>query len=176
MGVRERLSFMKWTGVITIGLLISACASATTDTTTTVTPTDPDTVVVTIIDEGGCFMMGPNCPTYVVHADGTVELVRTGGTGEVEATTTVDVELVDTIRALVATTDLETLRSTLPEGELTAAYDGVDTTFVYGTPDGEVGFSGAVVELVESEPLFAATWKVRRLTAASIELPLETRP
>lgn len=176
---------MKWTPIIAIGLIVSACASspsgvdgtATTgaNATTAMIP-EPAVPVVTIVDEGGCFMAGPNCATYAVFSDGTVEVLRTGEPDTIEATTVVDADLAMTIHDLVATTDLEALRSGLPEGEMTAAYDGVDTTFIYRTDADDVMFSSAVVELVESEPLFAATWKVRRLAAASVELPMQTRP
>jgi len=176
---------MKWTAIIAFGLIVSACTSLPSgvdgNTTseanaTTTTISEPGMPVVTMIDEGGCFMAGPNCATYVVYSDGTIEVLRTGEPDTVEATTGVDAALAATIRDLVATTDLEALRSGLPEGEMTAAYDGVDTTFIFHTTGGDVTFSSAVVELVESEPLFAATWKVRRLAAASAELPMQTRP
>ena len=33
---------------------------------------------LTIVQEGGCQMMGPNCPTYELDRDGTFRLFRTG--------------------------------------------------------------------------------------------------
>jgi len=183
-GPGRRQTIMKWITFGILVLMVSACSpSSDVDATTTsqpaatvITVAEPVGPVVTIVDEGGCFMMGPNCATYRVYTDGTVELTRTGGSGAVEATTTVDVKLVDAIRDLVATEDLEALRAGLPEGEMTAAYDGVDTSFIYAYPQGDVAFASAVVELVASEPLFAATWKIRDLAAGAMDLPLQTRP
>lgn len=177
---------MNWISIGVLGLLLSACspwASGGGETTTsqpapvtTTTAAEPNGPVVTIVDEGGCFMMGPNCATYIVYADGTVEVTRTGESGAIEATATIDTDPIGAIDDLIASTDLEALRSDLPEGEMTAAYDGTDTTFIYVTPQGDVAFSSAAVELVASEPLFAATWRIRDLAAGAVELPVKTRP
>ena len=184
---------MKWIGVLAFALVVSACASAVPsgETVTTTVPPDPTTTieapkptaapgpavrVVTIADDGGCYMMGPNCATYIVYSNGTVELYRTRVEGPPEETTIVDVALLDKIRDLLASTDLDALHASLPEGEVTAAYDGVDTTFTYAMPDGEAVFASAVVELVTAEPLFATTWKIREIAQTATDLHMQTWP
>ena len=175
-------------------LVLSACASSesfseansgtTTSTTSTTTPPEttpttapgPRTLVVTITEDGGCFMMGPNCATYLVYSDGSVELMRTRELGEPEATTTVDPDAIQEVTDLLASTDPETLRASLPEGECQGCFDGIDTTFTYETTDGQVSFASTEVELVLSESLFAATWQVRNAAAENLELGMQTWP
>ena len=179
--------------VAALVLVLSACASSesfaepdietttsTTSTTTppetTTTPPGPRTLVITITEDGGCFMMGPNCATYLAYSDGSVELMRTREPGEPEATTTVDLEVIQKVQDLLASTDLEDLRAGLPEGECQGCFDGTDTIFTYETNNGQVSFASTEVELVLSEQLFAATWTLRNQAADGTELGMQTWP
>lgn len=171
---------MKWIPVVAFALVVSACASASPgatpdDPTTTTIPPDP-VLVLTITEDGGCFMMGPNCATYLVYSDGSLELQRTGQPGDPLDTTTIDVALVADVAALVGTTDLDALRAGLPPGECRGCYDGTDVTFTYETPDGPVAFAGTDVDIFVSEPLFTASWSVLETAASNTELPVVTRP
>ena len=118
-------------------------------------------------------MAGPNCATYEFLTDGTVNLYRVGALDVPEGAGSIDAAIVDKVLFHLDGTDLDELRASLPEGECRACYDGIDTTFVYITPD-PVAFNSAEVELVTTEPLFAATWAA--LEAAEDELgPLENQ-
>ncbi len=149
-------------------LVTTACASEPTPTTSA--HTSPS-IIVTVAEEGGCFMMGLNCATYHIWNDGTVDLFRTGDPDHLVHTTTIDPSLVARIADELATTDLASLRTTLPEGECRGCYDGIDIDFWYGS----TGFSSVDVELVKSEPLFDVTWEAFEAAAASTELPVEAR-
>jgi hypothetical protein len=162
---------MKWVLAVVFGLVVAACGSSgggSTETTTTVEPIIPY-VVVTVVQDGGCMMMGPNCPTYEISSDGSVALYRSGA--EQVDQSTIDTALVDAIVAESAGTDLDALRQRLPQGECQGCYDGIDTTFVYQ----EATFSGVDVELVASEPLFAATWDAVAAAGQVLILPVEER-
>jgi hypothetical protein len=160
---------MKWIPVVLVALLAAACASTPEAASETTTTSAVPYVVVTVIQDGGCVMMGPNCPTYEISSDGSVALYRSGG--EFVDQATIDLALVDAIVAELATTDLATLRQRLPQGECQGCYDGIDTTFVYP----EASFSGVEVELVVSEPLFAATWDAVAAAGAVLVMPVEER-
>ena len=171
---------MKWIPVAAFALVVSACASAAPATapdesTTTTTPPDP-VLVLTITEDGGCFMMGPNCATYLVYSDGSVKLQRTGQPGAPLDMATIDDELVQDVVDRLATTDLDTLREGLPPGECRGCYDGIDVTFAYETPAGPVTFSSVDVDIFVPEPLFTATWPILDAASATTELPLATRP
>lgn len=168
---------MKWFTAVAFLLIVSACASTSDDSAAQTTlATGPPTVVVSIEEIGGCFVMGPNCATYVVYSDGVVELQRTMEPGEPVDTTTLDIALVDELMNQVAITDLKSLPARLTAGECQSCYDGIDTTLTYETPTGRVSFASADVELTLTEPLFKATWAIRDAAAAVLELPMLQRP
>ncbi len=120
--------------------------------------------------------MGPNCATYLLYSDGTVDLTRTREPGDPEATTTIDPKMIAEIRDFLLSTDLESLRERLPGGECQGCFDGIDTTFTYETPNGQVSFASTEVALTTAEPLFATTWKVRNAAADDTELGMQTWP
>ncbi len=171
---------MKWIPAIAFALVVSACASASPvaapdDPTTTTAPPDP-VLVLTITEDGGCFMMGPNCATYLVYSDGSVELQRTGHPDAPLDTATIDVTLVSDVTDRVAVTDLDALRESLPPGECRGCYDGTDVTFTYETPEGPAVFASVDVDIFVSEPLLSASWSVLEAAMVDLELPIESRP
>jgi len=171
---------MKWIPAIAFVLVVSACASASPGaapdhpTTTTAAP-DP-ALVLTITEDGGCFMMGPNCATYLVYSDGSVELQRTGHPGAPIDAAAIDVALVSDVADLVAATDLDALRGSLPPGECRGCYDGTDVTFTYETPEGPAMFASVDVDIFVSEPLLSASWSVLEAAADETDLPIQARP
>ena len=174
--------------VVALAVLASACASdagGTDETTTSTLPTTSSSttttteaatepvVAFTVQLDGGCMMAGPNCATYEFLTDGTVNLYRVGALDVPEGTGSIDTANVDRVLLHLDEANLAELRASLPEGECRACYDGIDTTFVYAAPD-PVAFNSAEVELVTTEPLFAATWAA--LEAAEDALgPLENQ-
>ena len=174
--------------VFALALIASACASdaggsdettsstvpTTTSSTTTTTEAPAEPVVAfTIQLSGGCMMAGPNCATYEFLTDGTVNLYRVDALDVPEGVGSIDAAIVDEVLLHLDAVDLDELRASLPEGECRACYDGIDTTFIYATAP-PTAFDSAEVELVTTEPLFAATWAA--LEAAEDELgPLENQ-
>lgn len=162
--------------ISTIGILATACASPADGQSVTSTLSDPNAVVVTVEQSGGCFMMGPNCPTYAVHANGQVDLFRTEALDTTVDSSTIAVPLVDALTEQIRSTDFVALRTRLPEGECQGCFDGIDTKLVLTTRNGEVTFSSIDVEMDPMEPLFAAVSNIVAAASQSTELPLEQRP
>jgi hypothetical protein len=147
-----------------------ASSSTTNDTsepppasTTSITPPPSTGEAFVVRLDGGCMMMGPNCPVYLFSTDGTVDLVRL--TEEEEpplASASIDPALIAAVTDLVHVTDLDALAATLPAGECRGCYDGIDVTYLYFATDDPTitlagHFASTEVELVSTEPLFAAT-------------------
>lgn len=165
-----------WILISTIGVIAAACASPTDAPSASTVPEDPEAVVVTVEQSGGCFMMGPNCPTYVVHANGQVDLFRTEAMDTRIDSTAIDVALVDVLIEQIHSTDFTALRLRLPEGECQGCFDGIDTKVVLVTADGEVTFNSIDEELSQTEPLFDAVWNIVVAASQSTEMALEQRP
>jgi hypothetical protein len=150
--------------------------------TTSVTMPEESGEAFVVRLEGGCMMMGPNCPVYLFSTDGTVHLVRLGYEEEPPiASTTIDPALVAAVTELVNVTDLDALAGSLPPGECRGCYDGIDVTYVYlATDDPAITvagrFSSTDVELVPTEPLFAATGAALAAAQSGLEdLPIVSR-
>ncbi len=145
-------------------------------------PADPatdelagDRVVFVWTETGGCAMAGPNCARYAVTVDGTVNTTRDGVdvSTEPEVVGEVDPALVQTWRDVLAEADLDALRERVGEGELTAAFDGVD--YVVGHPVTEVELSSVETAFDRSEPVFAAAFALAEAAAAAAPLTIQMR-
>jgi hypothetical protein len=158
-----------------LAILASACSSSVSQSASTTKPIDPNSVLVTVTQTGGCMMMGPNCPTYVVHANAQVMLLRTGGSRETVDSSFVDPALTTDLAWLISTTDFQGLRAKLPQGECQGCYDGIDTTFVFVTESSTAMFNSVEVKLDPAEPLFGAVWAIVDAANRSTEMPLEQR-
>ena len=120
--------------------------------------------------------MGPNCTRLVIFGDGTVEAYRLAVDGEeLVDTGSIDPELMAELDRIVAVTDLDALRSRLPEGQCRGCFDGIDTTMTLSGDDGPVVFSSLDVELDSGEPVLAAAWAVTAAAQAATEIPILTR-
>lgn len=156
-------------------LVVAACGAAGGAFSSTTTSTEPDRIILTVEQSGGCMMMGPNCPTYVVYADGHVDLYRTGEPDSLVDTTFVDESLVTDVITEIALTDFTALRRRLPAGECQGCYDGIDSVFVFPGASGDVTFDSITEELNSSEPLLANVWDIVAAAAESTNMPLEQR-
>lgn len=174
IGERHMTMKMLWFLTVLIGSSAAACSSAAEEPTSPV-PTDPERTVVAIEQSGGCVMMGPNCSTYVVRANGRVDLYRTGEPDTPVDSTSVEEALVTNLERQISETDFVTLRNRLPQGECQGCSDGIDRTFVFSTPSGLVSFDSIETELVLSEPLFAMVWDIVSISSDSTEMPLMER-
>lgn len=135
---------------------------------------EPDDVVFVWTETGGCFMAGPNCARYEVRSDGTVATYREGDdSADPAATGTIAADLlapwVDAVRA----TDLDALVGRLGPGEMTAAFDGVDT--IVSAPFADITLSSVDVEFDTSEAFFAEAAALARAAADAAPLTLEQR-
>jgi hypothetical protein len=174
--------------LIILALLVAACgeAGATDGTTTTATapsPGEPHVVLVTQYT-GGCEMMGPNCPVYVVWSDGLVQLYRSAPpdgvfgprskTAGVEASANIDPAVVGALAGVVATLDFDELRARLEPGVAQAPFDGIDLTAGFGTPNGPETLDSVTYDFGANEPLFAAFGAVISAAQDVLSFPLAT--
>lgn len=144
--------------------------------TTAATPTP----LVVIAEVGGCYMLGPNCRTFVVFSDGTFGAFRNDPAAVLDASLgldgaeyggTVDVS---NLSEAISETDFGELRQTLPAGECTACFDGIDYEVRFVTASGAEELSSAVLEFDVSVALFAELDHV--IEAVSAAGNLEIRP
>jgi len=122
---------------------------------------------------GGCQMMGPNCPTYVVYTDGKVELSRTGETTGVEVTGSIPAAEVKAFLDSLKDVNLTDL-GTGP-GTCQSCLDGVDTKLTVLGPDGPVTFDSTVVAFDPANAFFANVEKLMTDVRAVGELPIQQR-
>ena len=189
-------------------LLVAACGATDVDeppsTVTTSVPvsTPPETVVTTVAPEapsaigdadvvlvaelvGGCAMMGPNCPTFVLWGDGRAVLVR--GTppvdpflariddAAVEGVGFIDAALAAGVASVALETDFSALVGRLGPGRCNACVDGIDTVITVATPAGPVTLASTDVEFDRSEPFFAAVGAAVDALERDLQLTLESR-
>ena len=131
-----------------------------------------DEVVFIWSETGGCAMGGPNCARYEVRVDGATETFREGS-DEVAASGSVDSTLVVAWLDALLSEDIDALRDRVGEGELTAAFDGVD--FTVADPISGIELSSVATAFDQSEPVFAAAFDLAAAAAAAAPLEIETR-
>lgn len=178
-------SHMKRT-LIMLALLVAACgeASAMDDPAATVPVNDEPYVVVVTEYTGGCEMMGPNCPVYVVWSDGLVQLYRTSPpdgifgprskTEGVAASANIDPALVTALAGIAASLDFDELRARLEPGVAQAPFDGIDVTASFGTTNGPETLDSVTYDFGADEPLFAAFGAVITAAQDVLSFPLAT--
>ena len=167
----ERLGML-----VAVAIVATACATTGDGSVTTAAPIDPLSVLATVEQTGGCMMMGPNCPTYVIRADGQVTLLATGGSDEPVDSTFINPALTTDLAWQMSTTDFAVLRSGLPPGQCQGCYDGIDTAFVFMTRSQTVTFDSVRTELDPSVPLFATMWRIVEAAGLATEMPNEEHP
>ncbi len=160
-------------------IALAACGSdskssnSPTDTgAATTAPAAPE-VAVRYESIGGCQMMGPNCPTYVVYTDGKVEVSRTGETTGVEVTGSIPEAEVKAFLDSLKDVDLTDL-GTGP-GTCQSCLDGVDTKLTVLGPDGPVTFDSTVIAFDPANAFFANVEKLMTDVQAVGELPIKQR-
>ncbi len=115
------------------GAATSSSAPAVTDAPTTV-PAEA-TEVFRYEAIGGCQMMGPNCATYVIYSDGSVEVYRTGENKPAELTGQLEDGEIDAFLAGAASIDFEALAAEVGPGTCNACVDGIDVVLTMALPD-----------------------------------------
>ena len=175
----------------TIAILAAACgnssapagAATTLAPATTVPPSttklpkpDPTALLLDVTENGGCFMMGPNCRHFQLHGDGSFVVLRTGAeTAGAVAAGSIDQMVVDALWAQMSSANYQLILDSLGPGECTACYDGIDATLVFGFEGADWVFNSAEVELDASVPLIHAAVQAAAAMDQDFEFPAVTR-
>lgn len=143
-------------------------SSAVAETTAPAAPV----VVLRYALDGGCVVLGPNCPTYTVWSDGRVDVSRTGVDGDPEVTGSVPATAVDEWRNATDGLDPDVLATEVGPGVCNSCVDGADITLTVTMPDGEIVLESTELEFDPQHPLFAALETLMVQVRAVGELPL----
>lgn len=163
----------------------SAPAAGTTTAGTTgpaITDPAPTTLlpagaveVVRWAETGGCMVLGPNCPTWTVASDGTVEVSRTlaqpGVDTSVAATGHVDASLLADVVREARAVDAPTLLAELGPGTCNSCVDGADVVVTITDGDRTLVLDSVDLAFDPGHPLFAALDRLMA-TVRLVELPL----
>jgi len=127
-------------------------------TATRLTMTPARVVVLRDVTTGGCVVLGPNCPTYAVYADGTVEITRTGTEEPPEITGAVPEQAVLQWLQLAQQTDFVALAVAAGPGVCQSCFDGSDSVITITWPGlaTPVQLDSTKVHFDGSLPFFAA--------------------
>lgn len=128
---------------------------------------------VTIIESGGCAMMGPNCATWTLHPDGSFSLSRSGE-DEVVAESSINADTARELFDEIATTDMDAFMESLGPGTCMGCVDGIDTRVEIEGSSGQIVLDSTQVGFDDS-PLFILIDEVQSEMAQAAELPMETR-
>ena len=167
---------------LSAGLLsIAACGDDTVvpsqavDTSAAATPTTvaEPMEVLRYVTTGGCEVLGPNCPTWSIWDDGTVQLWRTAVGGEPGITGTIPVAEVAAWRAVADHIDLATLTAEVGPGTCNSCVDGADLVVTVHRTDGDLVLDSTVLAFDTGNDVFAALESLMTAARTVGELPLE---
>jgi hypothetical protein len=189
--MRHAVRLFAATGSIILLTSLAACGDDRIVTGSSIDTTVPDTTVpdttmpdttipapyvaLTWADDGGCVVMGPNCPTYVLWSNGTVEISRTGEDTEPEVTGTIPESLVATWLASVAGLDAAALADEVGPGSCNSCVDGADTLLTVRTANGDVTLDSTEMAFDTANEFFADLERLMTEVRAVGELPLIDR-
>ncbi len=158
------------------GNSIDTSTSATIAPTTTPTTTAPAPfVALRWVDDGGCVVMGPNCPTFVVWSDGSVEISRTGETTPPEVTGSIRRSDVEAWLGSVADLDPTALAAAVGPGTCNSCVDGADTVLTVRTTTGDVTLDSTELAFDRTNEFFADLDQLMADVRAVGDLPLVDR-
>jgi hypothetical protein len=152
-----------------------AGASLTAAPTAAPTTVPAPFVALRWVDSGGCEVMGPNCPTYVLWNTGAVEISRTGDAAPPAVTGTLPASEVDAWLASVADLDVGALATAVGPGSCQSCVDGADNMVTVHTANGEVTIDSTKMAFDQSNPFFAGLERLMTDVRAVGTLPLVTR-
>lgn len=175
-----RLSALRALSLVACLSAVAACgddssssSDATNAPTTTVAPAEKVEGVRYEVN-GGCQMMGPNCATYVIYTDGTVEIYRTGENLPAEVTGSIPAEEIAAYLDSVKDVDFQALATEVGPGTCNACVDGVDMKVTIGL-DESVVLDGTVINFDPENPFFVALDSLMQDVFAVGELPIQQR-
>ncbi len=128
------------------------------------------------VANGGCQMMGPNCATYVVYSDGTVEISRTGEGTPAEVIGAIPAAEIAAYMDSVAGIDIDALADEVGPGTCNACVDGIDVVLTLTTADEQVVLDSTVIDFDPEHPFFVNLDLLMVDVFAVGELPILQRP
>lgn len=185
--MRHALRLLAATGSIVLLTSLTACGDDSVDLGSSTDSTVPNSTVVpttvapapfvalTWADDGGCVVMGPNCPTYVVWSDGKVEISRTGEDGDPEVTGSIPEAQVAAWLATVAELDAVALADEVGPGSCNSCVDGADTLLTVHTASGDVTLDSTKMAFDPANPFFADLDRLMSDVRGVGDLPLVNR-
>lgn len=143
--------------------IVASCGDNNKTTNNTAVPTSaPASAVIPAPTEvlryetnGGCQMMGPNCATYVVYSDGTIEVYRTGENAPAEVVGAIDASEVTAFLDSVRNTDFDGLAAEVGPGTCNSCVDGIDTLLTLTLADGPIKLDSTVINFDLNNDFFA---------------------
>ena len=147
-------------------------APRSTDTVATPDTVAAPTVVLRYATTGGCVVLGPNCPTYTVWSDGTVDVSRTGVDAAPEITGHVPATEVQAWFASVHDLDATALAAQVGPGTCNSCVDGTDIVATVELPGGSVTLDSTKLAFDPADPTFAALERLMVDVRAVGALPL----
>lgn len=160
--------------VVPLALLgVTACGDDT------VVGSDPSTTVAApaevlrYVTTGGCEVLGPNCPTWSVWDDGSVQVWRTAVGGEPEITGAIPVATVAAWQAVADRIDLDALTAEVGPGTCNSCVDGADIVVTVHGHDGDVVLDSTELAFDTGNEVFAALEALMTAARGVGELPLE---
>ena len=119
--------------------------------------------------------MGPNCATYVVNSDGSVEIYRTGENTPAEVEGSIPAAEVTAFLDSVKDTDFEVLIAEVGPGTCNACVDGIDVIATLTFADGPVTLDSTVVNFDPNNDFFANLERLMEDVRAVGELEIQQR-
>ena len=126
-------------------------------------------------NNGGCQMMGPNCATYVIYTDGSVEISRSGENLPAEIVGNIPAAEINAWLDSVKDVDFAALATEVGPGTCNSCLDGVDSKLVIGLDSGPVALDSTVINFDPENPFFVNLEKLMTDARAVGELPLQQR-
>ena len=163
--------------IVSCLLIVASCGdnSKTTNNTTGPTSTPAPTEVLRYETIGGCQMMGPNCATYVVYSDGSVEVYRTGENAPAELVGSIDATEVAAFLDSVKDTDFDGLVAEVGPGTCNSCVDGIDIKLSIALSGGTHELDSTVINFDLNNDFFANVETLMEGVRAIGELPVQQR-
>ena len=141
-------------------------------------PATPSTVaapeeVLRYVTTGGCEVMGPNCPTWSIWNDGTVQVWRTAVGGEPEITGSSPGSAIDAWQTVADDIDLAALTAEVGPGACNSCVDGADLVVTVHRAGGDVTLDSTEMAFDPANEVFAALESLMTTARTVGELPLE---
>lgn len=156
-------------------IAVAACGDDSKSESTTPDTAASATEVLRYETVGGCQMMGPNCATYVVYSDGSVEIYRTGENTPAEVVGSIPAAEVAAFLDSVKDTDFDGLVADVGPGTCNACVDGLDIKATITFADGPVELDSTIVNFDLTHPLFANLETLMEDVRAVGELEIQQR-